>query len=130
MTRAMPRVECIIPILRVANLQASLKFYRDTLGFKLDWGGGGTDKMCSVSRDDQHIMLCEAAQGNPGTWLWIGVEDIEPLHEQAKRDNLNMVMPPTNFSWAYEFRIADPEGHILRIGSDPLQNTPLEDHKA
>jgi hypothetical protein len=36
-------------------------------------------------------------------------------------------MPPTNFSWAYEFRIADPDGHVLRFGSDPLRDQPFAD---
>ena len=32
-------VEAIIPILNVRNLAASIGYYVDTLGFKLDWQG-------------------------------------------------------------------------------------------
>jgi hypothetical protein len=75
-------------------------------------------------------MLCQGGQGNPGSWVWIGVDDIKPLHEQFKRDALNIVMAPTNFSWAYELRIADPDGHVLRFGSDSLASMSFQDEKA
>jgi predicted lactoylglutathione lyase len=123
-------IETIIPILRVANLNVSRKYYIERLGFKLDWGKEPSDVMCSVSRDGHAIMLCQGEQGNPGTWVWIGVDDIKPLHEQFARDGLNIMMPPTNFSWAYEFRVADPDGHVLRFGSDALEGVAINDDKA
>jgi len=27
--------------------------------------------------------------------------------------------PPQNFDWAYEFQVEDPDGPVLRIGSEP-----------
>ena len=38
----------------------------------------------------------------------VGVECIIPI--------LNV-----NYSWAYEMRIEDPDGHVLRFGSEPKQ---------
>lgn len=35
--------------------------------------------MISVSCDHKAIMLCERAQDQSGTWLWIGVEDANVL---------------------------------------------------
>jgi len=29
------------------------------------------------------------------------------------------VGPPQNYSWAYEFRVEDPDGNVLRVGSEP-----------
>ena len=58
------------PILSVANLDASLKYYIEVLGFKVNWQVPG---FAEVSRDRCGIMLCEGEQGNPGTWVWIGV---------------------------------------------------------
>ena len=37
------------------------------------------------------------------------------------------VEPPTNYSWAYEFKIQDPDGHVLRFGSEPLKDVPFKD---
>jgi len=36
-------------------------------------------------------------------------------------------MIPTNFSWAYELRLEDPDGHILRFGTDPDSTKPFAD---
>ena len=109
-------VECIIPILRVAQLERSVRYYVDVLGFKVDWEG---EAMASVSRDGHAIMLSEGDQGNAGTWVWIGVEDIEPLFNDFSSKNVNFREKPTNYSWAYEMKIVDPDGHVLRFGSDP-----------
>jgi catechol 2,3-dioxygenase-like lactoylglutathione lyase family enzyme len=105
------------PILRVANLQRSLQYYVDVLGFKnAEWGG--EDFTC-VSRDGADIYLSEGDQGHPGTWVWIGVSDSELLHEEYKAKGAAILQPPENFPWACEMRVGDPDGHVLRFGSDP-----------
>jgi predicted lactoylglutathione lyase len=111
-------VECIIPILRVESVAASIRFYVDVLGFKVDWGGEHESTFASVSRDHWAIMLCEGDQGQPGTWIWIGVEDIEPLFAEYKTKGAKFREQPTNYPWAYEMKIEDPDGHVLRFGSD------------
>ncbi len=118
-------VECVIPILRVASLTASIRYYVDVLGFQVDWGDGPESEMASVSCDRGSIMLCQGGQGHPGTWVWIGVEDIEPLLAQFTARGAHVIQPPTNYYWAYEFRIADPDGHVLRFGSAPKTDWPF-----
>ena len=112
----MAAIENVIPILCVESLAASRPFYIDTLGFTLDWDADG---MISVSRDGQAIMLCEGAQGQPGTWLWIGVEDADALFAEFSAKGARMRSAPQNFSWAYEFQVEDPDGHVLRFGAEP-----------
>jgi predicted lactoylglutathione lyase len=113
-------VECIIPILNVKSLAASNRFYEDVLGFTVDWGGDDASEMAAVSRNGHAIMLCQGAQGQPGTWLWIGVADIAPLFAQYTMNGARVRQPPTNRPWAYEMQIEDPDGHVLRFGSEPL----------
>jgi catechol 2,3-dioxygenase-like lactoylglutathione lyase family enzyme len=112
------RVECITPILRVNSLQVSIRFYVDVLGFRVNWGAEDGSTFASVSRDGRSIMLAEGEQGQRGTWLWIGVEDIEPLFVDYKAKGVKFREPPTNYPWAYEMKIEDPDGHVLRLGSD------------
>jgi catechol 2,3-dioxygenase-like lactoylglutathione lyase family enzyme len=115
------QVECIVPILRVASLPASVRYYVEVLGFRLDWGGEENAEMASVSRDGHAIMLCHGAQGQPGTWIWIGVEDIEPLFAQYQSAGARFLEGPTNRPWAYEMQVLDPDGHVLRFGSEPRE---------
>ena len=116
-SQARVRFEGSQPILRVENMQASLRFYVGALGFEnASWG---TDDFTSVSRDQAAIYLCRGDQGRGGAWVWIGVEDAEKLHEELKARGVNIRMPPTNYPWALEMQIEDPDGNVLRLGSEP-----------
>ncbi len=116
-------LECVVPILRVENLPASIDYYVKVLGFKVDWHEPGI--MASVSRNRCSFMLCEGDQGNPGTWVWIGAEDVESLFEEYKLTGAKVRHPPTNYAWAYEMQISDLDGHVLRFGSDNKPDRPM-----
>jgi catechol 2,3-dioxygenase-like lactoylglutathione lyase family enzyme len=106
----------------------SLAFYVDFLGFKnADWG---TEDFTMLTRDNAGIYLCKGAQGSPGTWLWIGFDgDIGSLHKQFKSKGVTIKLPPTNFSWAYEMQVNDPDGHVLRFGTDPNDKEAFADQE-
>ena len=111
------RFEGSQPILRVENMQASLHFYVDKLGFKnVEWSN---DEFTSVSRDRAALYLCRGGQGRGAAWVWIGVEDAEKLHEELKANGVPIRMPPTNYPWALEMHVEDPDGNVLRLGSEP-----------
>jgi catechol 2,3-dioxygenase-like lactoylglutathione lyase family enzyme len=105
------------PILRVTDMERSVRYYVDVLGFtNADWGG---DDFTCVSRDGADIYLSLGDQGQPGTWVWIGVGDVRVLHEEYVGAGATILHPPENFPWAREMKVGDPDGHVLRFGSDP-----------
>jgi catechol 2,3-dioxygenase-like lactoylglutathione lyase family enzyme len=55
-----------VPIFRVENLDVSVAYYVEQLGFHLQWRG---DPLASVGRDRTSIMLSEGDQGQPGAWV-------------------------------------------------------------
>jgi predicted enzyme related to lactoylglutathione lyase len=111
------RFECIEPILRVENMQTSLRFYMNVLGFEnANWGN---EDFTYVSRDGRGIYLCRGGQGQRGTWVWIGVGDVEKLHQEYQARGAAIRMPPTSYPWALEMQVEDPDGNVLRMGSDP-----------
>ena len=111
------------PIFCVASLRASIEYYGNALGFKLDWEGPGV--FASVSRDRCHLFLCENDQGHPGAWTWIGVSDAESLAGEFRERGAKIRNPPTNYPWAYEMQVEDPDGNVLRFGSDPKKDEPF-----
>jgi len=111
------RFEGSTPILRVENMPVALAFYISKLGFKnVEWGN---DEFTSISRDRACLFLCVGDQGRGAAWVWIGVEDAEKLHEELKARGVKIRMPPTNFPWALELHVEDPDSNVLRLGSDP-----------
>lgn len=118
------RIENIAPVLSVRDIQRSLKFYVDILGFRnAEWGD---QNFTMVTRDNSGLYLCKDEQGVSGTWIWIGFDgDIFQLHQQLKSQKVKIVLAPTNFSHSYEMRVEDPDGHVLRLGTDPNEDEPF-----
>ncbi len=118
MDQARVRFEGSQPILRVEDMAASLRFYVDALGFEnASWG---SEDFTSVSRDQAAIYLCRGGQGRGGAWVWIGVDDVEKLHEECKAGEVTIRLPPTHYPWALEMQVEDPDGNVLRFGSEPI----------
>jgi catechol 2,3-dioxygenase-like lactoylglutathione lyase family enzyme len=111
------RFECIDPILRVEDMSRSVRYYVDVLGFES--AAWGTDDFTHVGRDGRGIYLCRGAQGNAGAWVWIGVGDVSALYRAYKQGGAIIRREPRRESWALEMQVEDPDGNVLRFGSDP-----------
>jgi catechol 2,3-dioxygenase-like lactoylglutathione lyase family enzyme len=117
------RFENSAPILKVTDMSVSLRYYIDVLGFRnADWGN---DDFTSVQRDAAGIYLCRGGQGQAGTWVWIGVEDVEALYQEYRASGARIRHAPENYPWALEMKVADPDGHVLRFGSAPRADLPF-----
>jgi len=100
-------------------MKNALRFYVDLLGFQnASWGN---DDFTCVVRDKAGIYLCRGGQGLGKAWVWIGVEDAEKLHAELKAKGVAVRMPPTNYPWALEMHVEDPDGNVLRLGSEPKE---------
>ena len=113
------------PILRVADLDTSLAYYTLVLGFELDWRDRG---FAQVARGDAPLMLCQGDQGHPGSWVYVGVSDADALHAELQARGALVRHPPTNYPWgARELHVTDPDGNVLRFGSDAVEGEPVGD---
>jgi hypothetical protein len=118
------RFEGAQPILSVCSIPATVGYYRDILGFtNAEWGN---DSFTCVVRDRASIYLCQGEQGQSGTWVWVGVEDVSLLYEEYKNSGARIRMTPKSFPWAYEMHVEDLDGHVLRFGSEPLEGKPFD----
>ena len=63
-------------------------------------------------------------QGHTGTWAWIGAEDAETLAAELRQCGAKIRHPPTDYPWAYEMQVEDPDGNVLRFGSEPKRDEP------
>jgi predicted lactoylglutathione lyase len=118
------KFENAAPILRVKDMKQSVRYYIEALGFhNADWG---TDDFTCVNRDRAGIYLCRGSQGCAGTWAWIGVEDVQALYEEYQKSAARIRQAPRNYPWALEMHLEDPDGHVLRFGSEPRLDQPFD----
>ncbi len=125
----MSKFECVTPILNVNNFAASMEYYVNKLGFRKKWDWGDPPTFGCVERGAVAIFFCEGAQGQPGTWVFVTVEDVDALYAEYLRTEATIRQPPTNFSWgSREMNLEDLDGHRLRIASEatgPADETGL-----
>jgi catechol 2,3-dioxygenase-like lactoylglutathione lyase family enzyme len=115
----MNEFECVIPILNVQNFAVSINYYVNKLGFRKKWDWGDPPTFGCVTRGKVEIFLCEGAQGQPGTWMSIFMDDVDVLHEEYRKSGAIIRMVPTNMPWGVrEMNVEDPDGHRFRMGSD------------
>ena len=100
-------------------------YYEDVLGFqKASWG---SEWFTSVNRDKAGIYLAQRAQGHKGTWVWVGVGDVQKLYAELKSKGAIIRHEPRNYPWALEMHVEDVDGNILRMGSDAIEGRPYDD---
>lgn len=110
------RVENTIPVLAVSDLDRSIDFFQRVLGFEVEWNAGA---ICSVGRDGSSIMLQSRDAAAPST-VWIGI-DGDRMFESIQSSGVEIVQAPSNRPWAYDMKIADPDGNVLWLGAEPRE---------
>ena len=111
------QMSCARPILNVSSLEQSQHYYRDVLGFTVDWDWGEPPSFGSVSRDHVTIFMCEGCQGTPGAWMMVFTPNVDALHEEFQARGAKIRMAPTNMPWGLrELHITDPDGNVIRFG--------------
>jgi catechol 2,3-dioxygenase-like lactoylglutathione lyase family enzyme len=112
-----------VPVLRVKDVDASIAYYVNALGFELRLRAN--EGFACVARDQCSIFLTNDNQSQPRMWIWIGVRDVRALHGQYVISGAKIRNPPNNFEWALEMQVEDLDGNVLRIGSDREKEQPL-----
>jgi len=110
----MHEVENIIPVFPVKEIGAATAFYRDRLGFALDWDAG---TICSVSRDGHCLMLAQGREAAGPALAWMGLAT-EALMRLALETGLEIAQEPKDEPFAYHMKIKDVDGNILWLGTE------------
>jgi uncharacterized glyoxalase superfamily protein PhnB len=110
-----------VPVLYVADMGESIRFYRDVLGFRCD---NRIDGWASMQCGSAEIMLSLPNEHLPfekptftGSF-YFQAEDVDSLWEQL-RDKATVVYSIENFDYGMrEFAIRDVNGYILQFGQE------------
>ena len=115
------QITAIIPQFLVDDLDRSIGYYRDRLGFILDFVYDSF--YASVSRDGFAIHLKESPKLPAERALrkeqehldaHIAVTGIRPLYSELQKREANVIKPLEERPWAcLDFYVEDPDGYIL-----------------
>lgn len=109
--------ECLTPILYVRDLPEAMNYYTQKLLFERLWAWGDPPSFGAVRLGKVEIFFCQGAQGHPGTWLSIFVDDVDEYFERIRRLGAQVIYGPADEPWAVrEIHVQDPNQHVIRFG--------------
>ena len=120
-TRAVKLRE-LCPLLFVQDIQRSIAFYCQTLGFNLarQAGSGGSVFWCMLERDVCSLMLqqAEAEDGSPvgrgrGVIFYFVCDDADHMHAELTARGLTLAAPKTAYYGMRQVTVPDPDGYQL-----------------
>lgn len=115
-----------VPEIPVTDMNAALDYYRNKLGFDIDWGGaeGG---IAGISKGDCRMFLTDrdfrASHGNaPPVLIWLNLtskQGVDELYEIWNTSGTKIISTPESKPWKlHEFTASDLDGNLFRVFYD------------
>ena len=105
----------IMPSLPLTDVAAGLEYYRDVLGFSVNYA---QQDLAVMDRDKARILL--VARGGRFTGIgacYVYVRDADQLHTELTGKGATVLGAPVSRPWGLrEFQVLDPEGNEITFG--------------
>jgi catechol 2,3-dioxygenase-like lactoylglutathione lyase family enzyme len=119
----------------VRNLEKTIEFYRDVLGFHSEWYWGNPATDAGIGRDGLNLLFVKneklatlLTESGERLEICLFVSNVDEIFREMKSLNVEIVSELRNEPrQVREFSILDCNGYLLRIG-EGLENEPLETH--
>ena len=126
----------LIPELSVSDVKKSLQFFRNVLGFKIEYQ---REKFIFLSLEGSQLMIDEGGDENSpwfvgkleyprgrGMHFQIQVQNIQPILDRLKKNNYPLKDPTKDYWFRRDdeligmrgFLVQDPDGYLLLIFED------------
>lgn len=112
-------VKGVMGVLAVSDVEASLKFYTEQLGFTDAWSIGTppTYGGAKAGGFDMHVRRVESVALGTGLGLYIEVEDVDGLYDQCVAKGLRLVDEVADRPYKMrDFKVSDPDGIEIGFG--------------
>ena len=109
-------------VLAVPDLGRSVGYFRDILGFHLEWGDG--IHWQAVARDGVCVMLghcpdalAPSTLGDHNYFAYVHADDVDALHAEIAPRGAIIRQAPADKPWGMrEMAVATPDGHRMMFG--------------
>src|SRR5712671_3003894 len=121
-----PDLPAAVPEIPVSDITAAATYYRDNLGFAVDWVAADI-ALAGISRDECRLFLAgppyRNERGNVSpvvTWLNLSSKaEVDDLHRAWRATKAILLSAPESKPWGlHEFTAADPDGNLFRVFYD------------
>ena len=112
----------IIPTLRVKDSRRTQSLFQK-IGFSSIWEHQDDDsapRFVEMHRDQLSLFISEHAGDGPvGIQLYFLVDDVDPIFELLKNEEVEIIVEPYDAEWGQRvFEIMDYDGNLLRFGAN------------
>ena len=113
-------IKTMSPQLLVADIERSLEFYTDKLGFEIDFTYD--DFYIGIKRDGHsiHLKLAKPSpeerayrKDNDHLDVTFSVQELDALYEILRSRSVTVTQPLREMPYGREFYVSDPDGYIL-----------------
>lgn len=109
-------------VLAVKNLEASVAYYKDKLGFESDWEDKG--HWHQLHRDGFVVMLGECADDrsafethNHSYFAYADVQNVDEFYDEFVKRGADVLTKPEDKPWGLrEFALRTVDGHRITFG--------------
>lgn len=102
----------------VDDLEASTKFYRDTLGVKVNKDRSVPGQFTQFDLEGGAVLALQAGTDIPTAPQFepaVAVEDADATYELWKSRGAEMLDEPQDMPFGRAFMLKTPDGHVLRV---------------
>lgn len=110
------------PVFAVKNLEESVAYYRDCLGFNLAWTWGEPAHRAGVALQDFEIQLDSSGSAPPDgpSVVYCHMNGVDEYYEQCCRSGAKIAFKLEDRPWGMrDFRVVDPSGNRLGFAGLP-----------
>jgi len=134
-TPAQPCAHSLVPILSVQDFREATDYYTKKLFFDLRWEWDKPPTFGCVGLGSVEIFLCQGAQGQPGMWMSVFMDDLDRYYERIRKAGAEIISSPKNYPWGCrEMNVRDPNQHVIRFSQGiparepklPVERVPVK----
>ncbi|HWD38381.1 MAG TPA: GNAT family N-acetyltransferase [Fimbriimonas sp.] len=111
------------PIFAVSDVEETIRYYKDVLGFESSWLYGEPPTFGAAQWGKVSIMFGlepELAARVEGHGHWMDVDDVNALYEQHKERGVTIVSEIEDKPWGFrEYTVRDLNGYHIRFTGSP-----------
>ena len=113
----------VVPVVKVDDLDRSIAFYVDVLGFHVSFRWGDPPFYAGLTTDephpevDTHIHLNRSADSPGAGELYVSVDDVDAYYDKVKAAGVEVAVDIRDQPYGMrDFSVRDPAGNFITVG--------------